>query len=220
MRTKIKNILNDLSIKRPIFHSEADFQHALAWQIKEFYQQQKHDDLEIQLERRFDLKNGKQTHLDILFKINNTKIFPFELKYKTKGKYKKDFLTVETEKDTFKLKNQGAKDGGRYLFLRDISRIEEIIKQNKFDTGYAIFLTNDSGYWNKSNRDTIDKDFLIHEGRILKGVLKWKEGCFALKMKEYKSPINLQGTYKVNWINYSNVQQIEFKYLLLEITRK
>ena len=91
---------------------------------------------------------------------------------------------------------------------------------HKFDTGYAIFLTNDSGYWNKSNRDTIDKDFLIHEGRILKGVLKWKEGCFALKMKEYKSPINLQGTYKVNWINYSNVQQIEFKYLLLEITRK
>lgn len=33
----IHDILHQLSIKRPIFHSEADFQFSLAWMIKEQY---------------------------------------------------------------------------------------------------------------------------------------------------------------------------------------
>jgi hypothetical protein len=31
----IKNILKDLAVRRPVFHSEADFKFALAWAIQE-----------------------------------------------------------------------------------------------------------------------------------------------------------------------------------------
>ena len=33
MQIDIPKIMNELSKLRPIFHSEADFQHALAWEV-------------------------------------------------------------------------------------------------------------------------------------------------------------------------------------------
>lgn len=29
----VEAVLRDLALKRPIFHSEADFQHAVAWEV-------------------------------------------------------------------------------------------------------------------------------------------------------------------------------------------
>jgi hypothetical protein len=54
---EIGSILTDLAISRPIFHSEADFQHALAWKLQGRFPTAK-----IRLEVARDSQ-----HIDILF---------------------------------------------------------------------------------------------------------------------------------------------------------
>ena len=72
----IHEIIRQLSIWRPIFHSEADFQFSLAWMIKEQY-----PNCEIRLE--FVPEFNPNLHLDILV-ILDGKWIPIELKYTTK----------------------------------------------------------------------------------------------------------------------------------------
>ncbi len=49
----LHKLMADLAAHRPIFHSEADFQHALAWQIHEAM-----PDCEIRLEWPYPKKTG------------------------------------------------------------------------------------------------------------------------------------------------------------------
>ncbi len=72
----LNDIINDLSKKRPIFHSEKDFQFALSWKIHEIYK-----DLKIRLERPVYINSNKKIHLDI-FIIDNKSLILIELKYK------------------------------------------------------------------------------------------------------------------------------------------
>ena len=72
----MKSILKLLSDQRPIFHSEADFQHLLAWEIREHY-----PDCKIRLETKIHGKNTK-VYLDILVDYKGKK-YAIELKYKT-----------------------------------------------------------------------------------------------------------------------------------------
>ncbi len=65
----IEEILKKLSGIRPIFHSESDFQFALAWKINDMYR-----DFNIRLE--YPMSNN---HLDILIFNSETSIL-FELK--------------------------------------------------------------------------------------------------------------------------------------------
>lgn len=71
-------VLNKLNERRSVFHSEADFQHSLAWEIYEMY-----PDLNIRLEKREEV-NGEELYLDIFFISRNNKICALELEYKTK----------------------------------------------------------------------------------------------------------------------------------------
>ena len=117
MSIDMEKIIEKLQGKRQIFCSEADFQLEMAWVIKEMYH-----DAEVRLEYvpTFDDK----MHIDILVFINNEWI-PIELKYKTK-KSKKEKMTDQITQEGFNLKNQGAKNIGCYLYLKDIERIERI----------------------------------------------------------------------------------------------
>ena len=129
----IHDILHQLSIKRPIFHSEADFQFSLAWLIKK-----KYPEYEIRLEFIPDF--NPNLHLDILV-ILDGKWIPIELKYTTK----KCIKTINDE--VYVLKEQGAKDQGCYNYLKDIMRIEEFRdKSNNFIEGYTIKITSEISY--------------------------------------------------------------------------
>ena len=69
-------LLATLANKRPVFHSEADFQHALAWELQLLY-----PNVNIRLEYRppgFDRRN----YMDI-WVIDEDKAIAVELKYKT-----------------------------------------------------------------------------------------------------------------------------------------
>lgn len=201
----MENILDELSKERLIFHSEADFQHALAWKIHE-----KHNDLNIRLEKKL---NSQGIYLDI-FAFNDTYKIAIELKYKT-IKVDKSF-----ENEEFNLKNQSAQDQGRYDFIKDISRLEKAKKHCNY-MGFAIFLTNDPLYWKNPMReiDTLDKEFRIHEGKTIKGTLDWKEGASKGTMSKREDAIELENEYNLNWADYLNLNGLngKFRFLLVEI---
>jgi len=205
---EITNVLKKLSKKRLVFHSEADFQHALAWIIHE-----KYSGFNIRLEKRIILKN-KEVYFDI-FAFNDNKAVVIEVKYKTEK------FDTKVKNEEFNLKAQGAQDQGRYDFIKDISRLEEALKTGCGDAGFAIFLTNDEHYWKASTRylDTADKAFRIHDGKTIKDKLSWKQGTSAGTMRGRAEPIILEGEYILNWKDYSNLeeQKGKFRYLLVEV---
>jgi hypothetical protein len=72
----LNQILERLVEKRPIFHSEADFQHALAWEIHHA-----NPDASIRLELPVRTDDGR-VHIDLLV-VCDHQHFAIELKYKT-----------------------------------------------------------------------------------------------------------------------------------------
>ena len=203
----IEDVLNKLSKKRPVFHSEADFQHSLAWEIHEMY-----PDFNIRLEKREEI-NGEEIYLDIfIFKSN--KIYALELKYKTKR------LKITILNEDYHLKDQGAYDINRYDFCKDIERLEKVLEKYPDGIGFAIFLTNDDLYWRTPpNLNTADKDFRIHEGRVVKGILKWKEGTSMGTMRGRENPIKLTGEYNIHWKDYSDLKRKngKFRYTYVKV---
>ena len=125
----LEEILKNLIKDRPLFHSEADFQFALAWQIKKKYQ-----DADIRLE--YPIEDEGRKYVDILVDGK----YLIELKYKTRE------LNGSYDGESYNLKEQGAQDHARYDFIKDISRIETFDINPSFNQGYVIFLTNDLSF--------------------------------------------------------------------------
>lgn len=183
--------LRRLAVARPVFHSEADFQHAFAWQIHE-----EHPHLSVRLEYRPQLLDRK-AYIDI-WVCSGDDICAIELKYKTRR------LTTMVKGEPFYLLDQSAQDIARYDFCKDVSRIEVLAKAYPGMLGFAVFLTNDRGYWQKSKRGgTIDTAFRLHEGRELLGELRWDGHASDGTMKDRTDPIRLDGQYGLNWLDYS-----------------
>lgn len=187
----IYKIIDILKVKRPIFVSEADFQLELAWLIKEEYPNAK---VRLEYCPSFDAI----MHIDILLIINN-KWIPIELKYKTKG------CTKIINNEIFNLRNHSAKDINCYLYLKDIERIEKIKREeNLFIKGYAIFITNDMTYIKAPLKiNSFYKDFSLENDIIKSGLMNWKLGVGKGTTKNVDKPIKLNGKYKIEWKNYS-----------------
>lgn len=207
--TDIEEALERLAIKRPLFHSEADFQHALAWKIH-----QQLPDHSIRLELKPPHINDR-FYID-LWVANKENAIAIELKYKTRG------LSLEHEDERFDLLNQSAQDCGRYDFCKDIERLEVVVSKKPNMIGYAIFLTNDSAYWKETKKDQpADSDFRIHEGRKLSGNLEWGSQASEGTKRGRNNPISIKGTYDLTWKNFSETNLKspygKFRYLLVII---
>jgi len=205
----IQSILSGLSVERPVFHNEADFQHALAWAIRE-----RHPDAKIRLEMKVHGANTK-VYLDILVQLDGRK-YAIELKYKPRN------VECVVEGEEFALINQGAQDIGRYDVLKDVQRLERMVAEGIVDSGFLVFLTNDLSYSTDSRitDDTVDRDFRLHEGRTLHGTLGWGERAGAGTTKGREEPIVLAGSYRLKWAPYSVIPTVrggEFRYLLLHV---
>lgn len=202
----LEGALRELSRERPIFHSEADFQHALAWRIRE-----SHPDEEIRLERPL-MSNSEEIHVDIVV-TDDGRTVPIETKYKTRE------ARIVSEGEEYRLKSQSAADQGRYDFLKDISRIERV---SGLRYGFAVLLSNDESYWAVPNgvRDTVDSAFRIHEGRKVGGRLAWGQSASAGTMGGGRTePIELLRNYTATWMDYSNLPNSRgrFRYLLARV---
>ena len=197
-------VLGALASKRPVFHSEADFQHALAWEL---HLENPNIDIRIEypppwLEDRF--------HLDLWIMEGDTAT-AVELKYLTQR------LDISLGREQFNLRDHSARDLGRYYFVKDIERLERVVAVGKQFVGYAIILTNDPGYWeNPTRTGSFDAKFRIQEGRVLSGRLDWD----TRSLDPIKS-IQLTGSYPLEWRDYSTVdgpQHNEFRYALVKVS--
>ncbi|HZG77585.1 MAG TPA: hypothetical protein VEZ72_17160 [Paenibacillus sp.] len=202
-------ILSDLSQERPVFHNEADFQHALAWKIRE-----RHPDAKVRLEMKVHGANTK-VYLDILVQLEG-RTYAIELKYKPRN------LECVIDGEAFELLNQGAQDIGRYDVLKDVQRLETMVAEEIVNEGFLVFLTNDLSYSSeaKGGDDTVDRDFRLKEGRTLHGTLSWGERAGAGTTKGREAPIILTGHYDLKWVPYSRLSTgrgAEFQYLMLKV---
>lgn len=214
----IGKLMQNLSRERPIFHSEADFQLALAWHLLL-------ESPKSQIRLEYPLKYEKPAHLDIWL-ADGSRELAFEVKYK-----KRRFFTV-AQQEVYSLKTDGAEDIGRYDFTKDVQRLEEFVSGRPTARGYAILLTNDSLYWGHSPRQTISDAFRVTEGRTLTGKLAWSAAAGQGTTRGRESPIALHGTYQCSWKQYSGfapteyvvgdkkleVPGTEFRYLCLQIS--
>ena len=205
----VVEVMNALTAFRPVFHSEADFQHAFAWQMH-----QSMPDSSIRLER--PVSGGKKTwHLDLLVKDGDS-LLAIELKFKTRA-----FKAIIGD-ETFNLLGHGAQDIGRYDFIKDIVRLEHITQNLTRCAGVAILLTNDSSYWKpRAGHGTVDEAFRLNdERRILGGTMKWKAHTGAGTMKNRESALQLRNAYNLEWRDFSQIEKTghgKFRYLLIQV---
>jgi hypothetical protein len=200
-------IIQRLAHERPIFHSEADFQHALAWLIHE-----KYPSCRMRLEVN-PYTDGQRAYIDVLCHINKIPI-AIELKYKTRK------LDISYGGEDFHLLDQSAQDTGRYDFIKDIGRLERFVSAHPQSCGFAIFLTNDANYWQPAKRQSITNfdQFRIHDNSILQGNLQWGELASEGTKKGREQALALANEYPLHWNDYSNVTDNsagQFRYLLL-----
>ena len=207
---EIPTLMRDLAIKRPLFHSEADFQHALAWLIHE-----KHPDYGVRLEYTSSVNVGEEKmQLDIWLAKPGIAI---ELKYKT-GK-PKDAIKFNSE--SYDLRDQSAQTQGRYDFLKDIQRLESLSGFPNAKAGFAILLTNDALYWRgPARKNTVDAAFSLRgdPGLRIQGEMAWSRRASVGTTRGRGKPIRLKGSYEVEWQAYSRIaggRYGEFRYLVV-----
>jgi len=201
----IDSLLERLAAKRPVFHSECDFQFALAWQIRE-----EHPAARIRLERPVpDCDHTEFT--DLLVHLDH-ETWAVELKYKLPQRSCPEVL-VEGER--FRLGDQGQSLVARCEYIKDVCRMEQLVAAQHATVGIAIMLTNDAGYWQPAKRDDQkDRAFRIHEGRILRGELGWPPEA---RTGDGRPTLSLRGQYTCAWQDYSIVQGSKFRALVTRV---
>ena len=186
--TTIPTVLKNLAEERPVFHSEMDFQLALAWCWHEMLPH-----LQFRLEYPLDLFSNKRC--DIVILQDGRIVSAIELKYLTQE------LKYENTGELFRLKPQSAQNLGRHGVLQDIERMESFLERNPKAQASVIVVTNRDIYWRGSEKGTVDEEFDIREGIIVTGMKNWKKGSSNRK----RGPVNIQGRYKMEWQDYSKV---------------
>ncbi len=196
----IMNILKELSIKRPLFHNEKDFQFEFALLL-----QQK--GYKIRLETYTGKENGKRRYIDLIA-IDEEKqdCYLFEFKYKTLDKQ------VIIDNEIYDFFNHAARDLGSYAFLKDVQRIEKLINNNVFGykvkEGYAIFLTNDLGYLKGFKKNSLCYNYGLDEGKVFEpnNTIRFlipngkEKGDTCIS---HLDEISFKNKYKVMWKDYS-----------------
>lgn len=202
----ISTIIQNLKKRRKIFHSEADFQHELAWEIHKTYPK-----YSIRLEKAFKL--DEKLYVDIFF-ANSSKT-AIELKYKTQA-LNYSYNNIEN----YNLTTHSAINLGRYDFLKDVERLENLKSNKLINKGFAIFLTNARSYWSKTSKSSkLSKDFyLTNNDNLNKSEYRWLPNVKKTSIGVNRmQPIKLSNTYKLNWSTYSVIDNNEFKILVLEV---
>jgi len=208
MELDLAGTLAELAEDRPIFNSEADFQHALAWQVH-----LRHPHAKVRLEP----KPLPGSRLDLLIWLGERRT-AIELKYP------RTRFSGTVAGELYELTNQAAQDIHRHDVVKDVTRIERLLTAGYADKGYVVTLTNDRNYWLPSARtDTNGEAFRIHEGRLLEGTLAWASRAAPGTTKDRDAPLALAGQYKCRWRDYSTVRDgsgklVQLRYLLLAIS--
>jgi hypothetical protein len=198
--------MQSLAEERPVFHSEADFQHALAWKIHTLI-----PNARVRLEYPVPMPN-KKMHVDILAWINDEPL-AIELKYGT------DPMNDIVHGEQFNLRAQAADDLMRHGYCKDVERLEFIKSKRIVTRGIAILLTNYPNFWlpPKSKSPTTFEAFRIHEGRVLHGELNWHPRTAQRTQQFSGGGVRINGHYPVHWRDYSRIGTSHFRYAAVTV---
>ena len=195
-------VMSQLSARRSVFHSEADFQFALAWEIKGLY-----PTAAIYFEKPFTVPLGSQlakVELDLFVVIGSTRI-AIEMKY-PKARWGG---TVNGEE--FNLSPTGQADRQLRLFAEDLRRVEALVTQGLADEGHAVLLTNNAKMWQVApSTNNQYHDFTLPDGRKLPTQLVWASNPAS------QYTVNLNKTRLVSWLHFSKPPGTAFNYLVLD----
>lgn len=202
--TLLPDVMRTLGAQTKVFHSEADFQHAFAWELHHRFPESS-----VRLERPLRT-NGKTLHLDFLMQLSEKSV-AVELKYKTK-QFRQEILG-----ERYELANHGAHDIGGYDFIKDIYRLEEICAHVANCEGWAIMLTNDSSYW-ENPKTSAFAALRLTEGKILHGAIGWSDNTALGTKRGREKILELIGKYTLNWKDYTTTSDgTRFRYLALRV---
>ena len=123
-------------------------------------------------------------------------------------KYRTDRWVGDFDGEHFALLGHSARDVSGYDILKDVSRIERMVKDEYVTSGVAIALSNDPGYWQPPTfgRTTNADAFRIHEGLSVTGIREWGPDTGAGTMAGREATIVLTGEYPLRWQDYSDLR--------------
>ncbi|WP_206448104.1 hypothetical protein [Agrococcus sp. KRD186] len=206
-------MLNGLAANRPVFHSEADFQFALAWEIQKTL-----PNAQVRLESRLprgaddeQVRGAEYIDIEIRSGLARTAL---ELKYITK-KWVGQFAD-----EKFELKNHSALDQRRYDILKDLTRIERFVGvDGESRNGAVVVLTNDQALSSVPTRawgESFDAAFRLHEGVFLSGALAWGAAASVGTTRGRVRQLELGGEYSMTWRAYAD-DPVSLKALVIEV---
>ena len=199
------NVMTALAVDRPTFHSEADFQHAFAWELQRTY-----PGARIRLETR----PVRGEHLDVLVTDSDQRV-AIELKYLTAA------WAGQVLGESFELLSQGAQDIRAYDCVKDILRVERYTAATSSSSGLVVVLANDAAYWRPvtHGRLTNAEAFRIREGAVLHGDHGWGPNTGPGTMRGREALLSLAGTYECRWRDYSRLDGPNglFRYLAFRV---
>ena len=201
----VEELMAKLAQRRPVFCSEADFQHELAHEIRKT-----DDNLNVRLE--WPLTVPARGAIDLIV-IGKTRV-ALELKYLSKS-----FCTT-LDGESITLKQHGAHDQRRYDVCKDVMRMEAYSGATGFGAGVLV-LTNDPSYWqDRARKDTVDAAFNLSHSRVLNGTLAWHELAKPGAIKNREAAIEIKGQYTLTWSDYNRMAGNAgfFRYLWIPIS--
>jgi|GEM_PF-444652 len=218
-RNILIEILSTLAYHRPVFYSEADFQHELAMTLRSW-------GYKVRLERPFMVtinNNLVRCELDILATDPKDGLrYAIELKY-----FKKKFKTT-VQQEVFDLPESWLPNLSRFDAWADYARVGAIVTEGHADVGFSLTLTNASTAWSvdTANGNTYARYLSLHEGRAVNqgDQLDWNgnpglNAVTARRLAPY-APIVIPANAQCQWCNYSKPngnppKNRLFRYLLL-----
>ncbi|WP_089154249.1 hypothetical protein [Micromonospora sp. NBS 11-29] len=201
----LTDVLAELRVERSVFHSAADLQHAFAWTVRR---------LDESIRVRLEVRQEQNEHLDLLCRGPGGRT-AIEFTYLTARWNGVDPHTGEE----YALRHHAAADLARHQFVTDVERLERLCRADPDQTnGLALLLTNDHGLWQApaTDRPTRDREFRLHEGRRLTGLLRWGvDGRYFLPNQRY-----LAGTYPLDWQDFTHLpgRNGQFRRLAVPVT--
>lgn len=193
---QVREVMSELSERRPVFHSEADFQHAFAQLLVTT-----HPRLNVRLEIPYraigSAEPDSRTVVDLYCRDpERGASSAIEFKYRTRR------WRGAIEDENVRLLHHSAANLGRRNFVKDIARLERW-RGADGGTAFAILLTNEDGYWEtpKGKRITNDAAFRVHEGVELTGELLWANNVSSTNSR------TLKGKYSMRWTDYSDLSE-------------
>ncbi|MEY9849749.1 hypothetical protein ABH940_006861 [Streptacidiphilus sp. BW17] len=189
-RVALSAVMAELTAVRPVFHSEADLQHAFSrvlWKLA--------PEVECRLEVQ-QTASGDVEHLDLLC-IGPSQRTAVEFKYVKRAW--NGTLAAGPAQEQYVLKSHGAPDLARRDFVFDVARLERFCDRPD-QNGLALMVTNEPALWvepKPSRKQPRDHEFRLHEGGELAGTLLWGGGDYTPNTRV------LRGTYPLRWRPYS-----------------